>query len=315
MNGVALWWKLGQYFWRPKKNCKAMDLNTKTSEKKSLSYALNRAKRCFKKDGKPKLIELIRQGQIQVRAEKIKVRQADKCLVFGLIQQNFLPKQPHFQMDPLEAKQIGQEFEPDDRTAYEIAYHQDRTTIQNDDYATYRGADNIFVWLGLQEVENRTDCVVDFSDYNASDDLEEFTVDLDFGPDFESVKFLNFLELPKKYMKYSNYRCDCIMSLVEAGGLTCLKSQIDEFFPHSTEHRTSEPNRPLIIDKDQLHRYLDELFISDQTGVRKQAALRRAIRRYTEDNGILAEKGGPSDSTIDNYRKRYLDYLDRKPKK
>ncbi|MEP3629714.1 MAG: hypothetical protein ABJN04_06915 [Hyphomicrobiales bacterium] len=292
-----------------------MEFKLKTSETKPLSYALNRARRCFKKKGETKLIALIREGKIQVRAEKVSAKEAEKCFVFPLTQLDYAPKNPHFQMAPADAERIKAEFEQEDRIAYEIAYSLDRTTQQDDDFVTFRGSNTIFVWRGLQEAETLYDSVINFSDYNVFDDLGEYTVDLDFTANFNSVRYLSFHELPKIYMKFSRYRSDCHMSIVQASGLTCLKSQVEEYFPHSDKYGSRKANRPPIIDTADLYRYLDKQFNFDPSQAMRRGVLAKAIWLYIEEKEILAEKGGPSKSTIDNYRKDYLAYLAEKPKK
>ena len=130
------------------------------SELKPLSYALNRAKKVLKKEGKSKVIDLIRKQKIKIFAEKLQISESEECYRFSINKLPFLGKAPHFKNEEVQRKEknkstkrrgfahprfLGDDstseissqsaerfkkYEESDRIAYEIAYSKNNDLIE-----------------------------------------------------------------------------------------------------------------------------------------------------------------------------------------
>jgi len=168
-----------------------------------------------------------------------------------------------------------------------------------------RLSEQIVVWNNIEEIQNGENCPVDMSTENFFEpESEDYIASIDFGLDFSSIRFWRIQIFPNRHMKYSRYRCNDNLILVEAKGLSCLKNEVEEFLPHSEEHRSKRPShRPEAFVEAELFNFLDRHFEADPEEMIRRGKLRDAIRLYEETIG--KQDGGVVKSTITNYAKRY----------
>lgn len=273
---------------------------------KPLIYALNRAKKVYKAEGKKKLNEFITSGQLIVRAKNLVVSSSSKCHRFSLTQLPFLTKEVAHNIPLNDARlELRRQYHPDDKAAYDLAYPLKLNVTQPDNVLVYRGAHQILVWRDLCVENEFDDAIVQVAPDVEYDEAEDYIAELDFSPNYEELKLLRIQLLPNQHMNYSRYRSSDMATIVLARGLECHASQVEELLPHKEEYRSSSPShRPSALNMTELFTFLDSAFSSDPRRLESRGEVAKEIRNFEAFNPTL--NGGVSDSTVDNYRRLYL---------
>lgn len=311
-------------------------------ERVPLSYAFNRAKKLHQSEGKKIVLDHIKSGAIRIRAEYKEVFNSSHCYRFPINEGELRQKQQPYKVPgqgEIEAiiQQIGdgesnlkevakhrdalrrliEAYQEElgaqgvlDQLAHRIAYggEEEGEDSEGGKFFVFREASQIILWVDISIADEPPNSTLDIAPRNNFDDeadIKDYIADIDFDPDFNQIEVLRIQILPeRRHARYSRYRYEDTLILTKARGLTCLKTDVEELFPHAKEHRSERPpgRQPAFSDKEwqKLCAYLDEKF-GGVTGKILNKDVINEIEAFLNDPEARMSK-----STLSKYASKYL---------